>query len=128
MNDRAWPQLDFDGWRDTCDTVHMWAQIVGKTRMALSPPVNHWWHTPLYVTPRGLTTSPIPYGSNTFSIDFDFHSHELRIETSDGQFRRLALGPRSVAEFYSAVLSSLGELGINVAIRTIPDEVPERIP
>ena len=87
LNLLEWPSLPFSDWEATCDTVHMWTQIVGKTRLALSPPQNHWWHVPLYVTPRGLTTSPIPFGKLTFDVEFDFVAHQVAIRTSAGQRR-----------------------------------------
>src|SRR3712207_8814365 len=98
---QAWPPLPLEEWRDTYATLHMWTQIVGKTRLALAPAVNHWWHIPLYVTPRGLTTSAIPSGERTFAVDFDFVDHNLYVRTSDGATRSLALAPRSVADFYA---------------------------
>src|ERR1700758_5520874 len=99
--DEAWPALPLAEWRDTCDTLHMWSQIVGKVRLALSPYVNHWWEVPLYVSARGLTTSPIPYEGESFEIEFDFIEHTLSIETSRGQVARMPLGPRAVADFYA---------------------------
>ncbi len=125
---KTWPALPLDQWRDTCTTLHMWTQVVGKVRLALAPFVNHWWHVPLYVTCRGLTTSPIPYGSRTFQIDFDFTDHRLVIQTSDGQTESMALGPRSVAEFYGEVMGRLRVLGLEVRIWTMPVEVPNPIP
>src|SRR5574337_677180 len=95
----TWPPLPLDSWRDTRDTLHMWTQIVGKLRLALSPPLNHWWHTPLYVCARGLTTSAIPYGDRTIEIRFDFLDHNLRVESSDGRRRVLPLLPRTVRSF-----------------------------
>jgi hypothetical protein len=106
----------------------MWTQIVGKIRLALSPPVNHWWHVTLYVTSRGLTTSPIPYGSRTFTIDFDFIDHHLLMTTSDGVMHTMALAPRSVADFYQECMALLHTLGIEVVIHAIPDEVEHPIP
>src|SRR5689334_23809258 len=94
------PDLPYVSWKDTLFTLHMWTQVVGKIRLALAPMVNHWWQVPLYVTCRGLTTSPIPYGQRTFQIDFDFLGHALRMQTSDGSTHAFALRPRSVAEFY----------------------------
>jgi hypothetical protein len=123
-----WPSLPMEAWRDTYATLHMWTQVVGKVRMALAPPVNHWWHVPLYVTTRGLTTSPVPYGSGTFEIQFDFLDHQLRVETSDGARRSLVLEPRSVAEFYRETMAALKDLGIEVEIWTTPAEVPNPIP
>src|SRR5579864_9584427 len=108
----SWPDLPTASWRGTYDTLHLWTQIVGKIRYAGSPWLNHSWHVALYVTPRGLTTSPIPDGTRTFQIDFDFIDHALRITTSDGAERQLALAGQSVASFYAAVMAALGELGI----------------
>jgi hypothetical protein len=123
-----WPDLAFDAWKDTYATLHMWTQIVGKIRLAQTPWVNHSWHVALYVTARGLTTSPIPYGARTFQIDFDFIDHQLLIQTSDATVKTMALQPRSVADFYRELLSNLGELGINVKIHTTPNEVADAIP
>src|SRR6266540_4529953 len=92
--DAAWPSLPFIEWRETCETLHMWTLIVGKTRLAQAPMINHWWQSPLYVTSRGLTTSPIPYGERTFQVDFDFIDHELRIGTSGGAAHSFALRPQ----------------------------------
>src|SRR5262245_66449224 len=89
-----WPSLPLAAWQDTYATVHMWMQIVGKIRLVCSPPVNHWWHVTLYVTSRGLTTSPMPYGSRTFTIDFDFIEHHLLITTSEGVTQTMALAPQ----------------------------------
>jgi len=119
----AWPELHYAEWADTCATLHMWTQVVGKIRMAKTPPVNHWWHVPLYVTSRGLGTSPIPDGARTFEIEFDFIDHRLRIDTTDGERREIALRPMSVADFYARVMAALGELRIGVAINTTPSEV-----
>ena len=94
----SWPALPFAEWQDTYATLHMWTQIVGKVRLAQAPMLNHWWQVPLYVTARGLTTSPIPYGDVSFEISFDFLDHQLRIQTSDGAVRTLVLAPRSVAD------------------------------
>lgn len=106
----------------------MWMQIVGKVRLALAPMLNHWWQVPFYTTPRGLTTSTIPYGSRTFDILFDFHTHDLVISVSDGQTRVLQLYPRSVADFYKAFMSALSEVGIDVNIWAMPVEVADPIP
>jgi len=124
----AWPELHYAEWADTCATLHMWTQIVGKIRMAKTPPVNHWWHVPLYVTSRGLGTSPIPDGARTFEIDFDFIDHRLRIDTTDGERREIALRPMSVADFYARVMAALRELRVGVAINTMPSEVAAPIP
>jgi hypothetical protein len=123
----AWPSLPLDAWRDTYATLHMWTQIVGKVRLALSPPINHWWHVTLYVTARGLTTSPIPYGTRTFAVSFDFIDHNLLIQTSDGTSKSLGLFPRSVAEFYHEFMAALRALHIDVTINTLPQEVPDPI-
>jgi len=96
---RAWPALPFIGWQDTCATLHMWTQVVGKIRLALEPMVNHWWQVPLYVTATGLTTSPMPYGSRSLQIDFDFCRHALVVTTSDPQRAEIGLAPMPVAEF-----------------------------
>jgi hypothetical protein len=123
----AWPELPFAGWRDTYETLHLWTQIVGKIRLARAPWLNHSWHVALYVTARGLTTSPMPDGTNTFQIDFDFIDHALRILTSQGSRRELTLPGNSVASFYSKVMVALSELGIVVAIDEMPNELPEPI-
>jgi hypothetical protein len=123
-----WPELPYTQWADTIETLHMWSQIVGKIRMGLSPWVNHSWSVPLYVTSRGLTTSPIPYGGRTFEIDFDFVDHRLPIKVSDGQTKSLALEPKSVAHFYDELLSTLSEMGIDVSIHPVPNEIAEPIP
>jgi hypothetical protein len=106
----------------------MWTQVVGKIRLALTPLVNHWWNVPLYVSTHGLTTSPIPYGAGSFEMLFDFLDHRLRIETSDGATRSMALAPRPVAEFYRETMAALSGLGIEVSIWTTPVEVPDPIP
>src|SRR5215470_6010694 len=114
MNDARspWPELPLASWSETCETLHRWSQIVGKVRMALTPLVNHWWNVTLYVTSRGLTTSPIPCGARTFDIAFDFQNHRLEIACSDGQMETLALTPMSVADFYGEFMSRLQRLGI----------------
>jgi hypothetical protein len=126
--DQTWPSLPFDTWRDTCATLHLWTQIVGKVRLVQSPWTNHSWHVTLYVTPRGLTTGPIPHGGTTFSTGFDFVDHRLIVETSVGARREIPLQPRSVAEFYGVVMATLAELGVPVHIRTMPNEIPNAIP
>ncbi len=118
-----WPALPYEAWKDTCETLHMWTQIVGKVRMELSPPVNHWWHVTLYVTPRGLTTSAIPYQRGTFAVNFDFIEHNLFVLTSDGTSKTLPLIPRSVAAFYREFMACLQALGIEVTINTLPSEI-----
>jgi hypothetical protein len=122
-----WPELPTAAWRETYATLHLWTQIVGKIRLAREPWLNHSWHVTLYVTGRGLTTSPIPDGVRTFQIDFDFIDHHLRISTSDGATRQFALAGKSVASFYAAVMADLAELGIDIAIDEVPNELPEPI-
>ena len=128
MSSTDWPALPFRDWEATCDTVHMWAQIAGKTRMALSPAENHWWHVPLYVTPVGLTTSPIPYGGLTFEVEFDFLSHNLRMRTSEGGQHGMPLYARAVADFYAEYLACLRSLGIEVGMHAVPDEFDDPTP
>jgi hypothetical protein len=123
-----WPELSFEDWRETYATLHMWTQIVGKTRLALAPPENHWWQVVLYVTSRGLTTTPIPHGHRTFEVAFDFIEHQLTVETSDGGVRQLALAPRSVADFYREYMATLAGLGIQVAFWPVPVEVERPVP
>ena len=118
------PELPYDSWADTQATLHMWAQVVGKVRLALTPLVNHWWNVPLYVTACGLSTSVMPYDGGDVEIWFDFLDHKLKMETSRGDRRGIALKPQSVAEFYRAVMNALGELGVNVKIWTMPCELP----
>ena len=124
----AWPALPFAEWKDTAITLHMWTQIVGKIRMTLSPWMNHSWGVTLYVTSRGLTTSPIPHGCHTFEIRFDFIDHELRILKSDGATRTLKLQSQSVAEFYKAVMKALNDLELPVKINVLPNEIQNPIP
>ena len=122
-----WPELPTAAWRETYATLHLWTQIVGKIRLARAPWLNHSWHVTLYVTARGLTTSPIPDGIRTFQIDFDFIDHHLRISTSEGAARQFALSGKSVASFYAAVMVDLAELGIHIVIDETPNELPEPI-
>src|SRR6266851_5370746 len=122
-----WPELPTAAWRESYATLHLWTQIVGKIRLARAPWLNHSWHVTLYVTARGLTTSPIPDGISTFQIDFDFIDHLLRISTGDGATRQFALTEKSVAGFYAAVMADLAELGIQIAIDETPNELPEPI-
>jgi hypothetical protein len=124
----VWPDLPLDVWRETYETLHRWMQIVGKIRLALTPVAPHCWQVPLYITARGLTTSPIPYGRQIFQIDFDFIDHKLRIETSQGTGRSFQLLPRSVAAFYSELMGHLHLLGIDVTIWTVPVEMEVRTP
>jgi hypothetical protein len=123
-----WPELPLAAGQDTYATLHMWTQIVGKVRLALSPHMNHWWEVPLYVNTTGLTTSPIPYERGIFEVQFDFIAHRLTVHTDQRQSRTLALKPRSVAEFYREFMSALGELGIRVKIWKMPVEIPNPIP
>jgi hypothetical protein len=120
--------LAFDAWKDTYATLHMWTQIVGKIRLAQTPWINHSWHVTLYATARGLTTSPIPHGARAFQIDFDFIDHRLLIRTNDGAVKTMALQPRSVADFYQELFSNLHQLGLDVKIRTTPNEIVDAIP
>src|ERR1700722_896284 len=123
-----WPALPLSAWADTYATLHMWTQIVGKVRMALSPQVNHWWEVPLYVSARGLTTSPIPYPQGVFEIEFDFIDHYLNVFTSGGQSKRMRLEPRAVADFYAEFMDMLASLGIRVKVWNTPVEIPNPIP
>ena len=128
MTSPDWPPLPYAEWESTLDTLHMWMQIVGKTRRALTPLVNHWWNVTLYVTPRGLTTSTIPFDGEAFEVEFDFIRHRLLIETSRGEERSIELRPRSVADFYGEYMSSLRALGIEAKIHTTPDEFDDKTP
>jgi hypothetical protein len=123
-----WPELPLASWSDTAATLHMWTQIVGKVRMALAPPVNHWWHVPLYVSACGLRTSPIPYGARSFEIEFDFLKDRLSIRDNSGAAAFVKLHPRSVADFYGEFFATLKSLDIDVKIWPKPVEVPDPIP
>jgi hypothetical protein len=123
----SWPALPLSQWKDTYATLHMWTQIVGKVRLALSPPINHWWGTAFYVTARGLTTSAIPYEQGLFEVHFDFVAHELEIETSLGESRTFRLSPRTVAEFYAQFIDALHSVGIHPKVWTMPVEVPRPV-
>lgn len=127
MQGTAWPELRLEAWKDTYATLHMWTQIVGKVRLALSPRINHWWEVPLYVNAVGLTTSPIPYKQKVFEIQFNFLEHRLTIAICDGQQRVLQLRPQSVAAFYAEFMSALHSLGIDVHIWPMPVEIPNPI-
>jgi hypothetical protein len=122
-----WPELPYPAWRDTALTLQLWTQIVGKVRLALSPWINHGWQVPFYVSARGLTTSPIPFGHEILEIEFDFIAHRLAMWTSRGEERFLELKPRSVADFYRETLRMLHELGVTVAINDKPNEVADPI-
>jgi hypothetical protein len=123
----SWPALPLEAWQDTRDTLHMWTQIVGKVRLALSPLINHWWEVPLYISARGLTTSAIPYHRGIFDVEFDFLDHNLVIRTSEGSVKTIPLAPRSVADFYKEFMAALGSVGIQVKIWTTPCELPNPI-
>ena len=125
--DATWPELPLSAWKDTYATLHLWTQIVGKIRLAQTPWLNHSWHVVLYVSARGLTTSAIPYGDRSFQLDFDFLDHVLRASASDGGQEEIGLYPRSVADFYAEVTRSLAELGINIRINELPNEIPDAI-
>jgi hypothetical protein len=122
-----WPLLRLSEWNDTRETLHMWTQIVGKVRLALSPMVNHWWEVPFYVSARGLNTSAIPCDGGIFEVEFDFVGHKLRIQKSDGNTRTIALEPRSVANFYAEVMSVLKSMDIAVKIWPMPVEIPNPV-
>ena len=123
-----WPPLPLNEWQPTYRTLHMWAQIVGKIRMTLSPPMNHWWHVSLYVNSRGLTTGPIPYAPGVFEIQFDFQRHALHISTTEGPGASRPLRDESVASFHSGIFEALAWLGIAVRINPMPQEVPDPVP
>jgi hypothetical protein len=131
-NQELLPALPFASWKDTLATVHMWSQIVGKVRLKLCPLVNHWWNVPFYLTARGLTTSPMPYWQGTIlrtiEVRFDFISHQLLLETSEGRVITLALQPQSVAEFYQKFMAALADLGVACKISTRPCEIADPIP
>ena len=124
----AWPDIPYEAWRDTKDTLHMYTQVIGKLRLALSPPEPQWAHIALYVTARGLTTGPVPFEDRVFQVDFDLIDHALSIATSDGGAHRVALVPRTVADFYAVVMEALRSLGVDVHISIVPSEVPDPIP
>ena len=134
LDNNLWPGLQWDSWKDTADTLHMWTQIVGHTRLALCAPQNHWWHVTLYVTPRGLTTSPMPCPSDRtdstdcFDVEFDFISHQLVIRHSAGPVKTVPLRAQSVAAFYREYMDALASFDIHVTIHSIPDEVADPIP
>ncbi len=124
----AWPKLPLEEWSDTRATLHMWMQIVGKVRLVQSPWVNHSWHVTLYVTARGLTTSPIPHGDRSFEIDFDFVGHRLRVRSSDGREAGFPLEPQTVATFYARLMEQLATLDLPVKIHAKPNEIADAIP
>jgi hypothetical protein len=124
---QEWPELPLERWQDTYETVHLWSQVVGKIRLSLMPWINHSWHTALYLSPTGLTTSLIPYGTRSFEVDFDFVNHRLSITTSEGNNRTFALEPMSVASFYRKIMQALAELDIEAHIWPMPVEIPDPI-
>jgi hypothetical protein len=124
----VWPKLPLNEWQDTLATLHRWLQIVGKTRLSLAPPMNHWWHVTLYLTSRGLTTSPMPYANRTVEVELDFIDHNLLVRTGDGATRAMPLMPRAVADFYREYTTLLDSLGFQVRIRPIPSEMPDTLP
>ena len=122
------PDLSLNAWQDTYTSLHMWTQIVGKIRLALSPMTNHWWQTTLYLTPRGMTTSSMPYKNEVIQIEFDFIEHVLHVQSSNGATRTIPLAARPVADFYRDLMDALHSMGVEVKIWTVPVEVEERIP
>jgi hypothetical protein len=126
-NADIWPELSYPGWRTTVATLHLWTQIIGKVRLSLTPWINHGWQVPLYVTARGLATGPVPFGREIFEVEFDFIAHCLQIRTSQGAERKLALEPRSVADFYVRVLELLREVGVSVSINEVPSELVDPV-
>lgn len=124
----AWPALPLGEWRDTCATLQLWTQIVGKTRLAFAPMQNHWWQVALHVTPRGMTTSAVPCGQRSFSVEFDFHEHRLSVRVSDGATGGFALAPCTVADFFARYLAMLRELGIEPSLVPVPVELEHVIP
>ena len=124
----SWPSLPLEEWKDTCATLHMWTQVVGKVRLEQTPLVNHWWNVPLYVSARGLTTTAMPYGDAFFEMEFDFVDHNLAIKSSDGAKAKVELRPKSVATFYHETMDALRGLGLEVKIWKMPVEIPDPIP
>jgi hypothetical protein len=125
--DDAWPELQLETWRETCATLHLWTQVVGKIRLAQTPWVNHSWHVTLYVTSRGLTTSPVPHGSRTFDIEMDFVTHVVTVRASDGGIGSLPLEAQTVASFHARLMAELHRLGFDVHIDTKPNEIPDAV-
>jgi hypothetical protein len=125
----TFPEMPLDAWRPTKNTLHLYCQIVGKIRLAMHPRINHWWHVPLYVSPRGLSTRTIPFHDGNFEIEFDFRSHKLEIRTSRGEIEDFGLyDGLTVADFYSSLFLNLAKLGIEPKIRAIPYEAPSTTP
>jgi hypothetical protein len=127
IGNEALPALPLDAWKDTLDTLHMWAQMVGKVRLKLCPLVNHWWNVPFYITARGMTTSAMPYQQRSIEVQFDFIEHQLAISTSDGSTATIPLVAQSVAEFYKKFMAALGGLDVDVRIWTMPCELASPI-
>ncbi len=124
VNTDLWPSLPYAQWKDTCETLHLWTQIVGKIRLARTPWLNHSWHVPLYVTSKGLTTSTIPAADGrVFEIEFDFNRHMLSVAVSDGSVREISLRPMCVADFYASLMQTLDELHLDAKIHTLPSEI-----
>src|SRR6201999_1763456 len=119
----TWPALAYADWADTCNTLHLWTQIVGKVKLALAPLSTHWWGIVLYVNARGLTTGPMPYRGRALQIDFDFCAHQLVLHTSDAREQRIKLAPMTTADFYAAVMAALAALDVDVSIWTMPVEI-----
>jgi hypothetical protein len=128
LHDDPWPELPLRAWQDTCETLHMWSQIIGKVRMAQTPYVNHWWNVTLQVSASGLTTGVMPHGSRAFSIELDLVRHCVRIDSSAGERSELPLRAQPVAEFHATLMHALAALDLRVVIRPVPVEVPKRIP
>ncbi len=125
--DPNWPEIPLAAWKDTCSTLQLWTQIVGKIRLAQTPWLNHSWHVPFYLTARGLTTSPIPHGVRLFEMQFDFLDHVLRIDTAEGSRRSIALKPQTVADFHGAVVGALADLDLSVTITDYPCEIADAL-
>ncbi len=127
-DNNAWPVLAYADWADTCNTLHLWTQVVGKVKLALAPLSNHWWGIVLFVTARGLTTGAMPYRGRALQIDFDFCAHVLVLQTSDAREQRIALAPMTTADFHAAVMTALRALDVDVRIWTMPVEIEDAIP
>src|SRR5687768_13317180 len=129
MTNDPFPEIPLEAWRPTKNTLHLYCQIVGKIRLAMHPRINHWWHVPLYVTPRGLSTRTIPFDGGNFEIEFDFSTDRLVITTNTGRQEDFALyDGLTVADFYSSVFANLAKLGIGPKIKPIPYEAPSTTP
>jgi hypothetical protein len=127
LTDGAWPELPYEAWRDTCETLHLWTQVIGKVALATTPLVNHWWNITLHLTPRGLATLPMVTGERTLTATFDFIAHELVFQCTDGRTATIPLEPRTVADFYAAVMDTLRRMDSRTHIWTMPVEVPDPI-